>query len=33
MIRNVAVPRHFVAYLVFISSIRVDPGPTNRGPT
>jgi hypothetical protein len=23
----------FVAYLVFISSIRVDPGPTNRGPT
>jgi hypothetical protein len=30
--RNVAVPRHFVVYLVFISSIRVDPGPTNRGP-
>jgi hypothetical protein len=33
IIRNLAVPRHFVAYLVFISSIRVDPGPTNRGPT
>ena len=33
MIRNLAVPRHFVAYLVFISSIRVDPGPRNRGPT
>ena len=31
--RNLAVPRHFVAYLVFISNIRVDPGPTNRGPT
>ena len=30
--RNVAVPRHFVVYLVFISSIRVDPGSTNRGP-
>ena len=25
IIRNLAVPRHFVAYLVFISSIRVDP--------
>jgi hypothetical protein len=24
---------YFVAYLVFISSIRVDPGPRNRGPT
>jgi hypothetical protein len=33
IIRNLAVPRHFVAYLVFISSIRVDPGPTNGGPT
>ena len=33
IIRNLAVPHHFVAYLVFISSIRVDPGPTNRGPT
>ena len=33
IIRNLAVPRHFVAYLVFISSICVDPGPTNRGPT
>ena len=33
IIRNLAVSRHFVAYLVFISSIRVDPGPTNRGPT
>jgi hypothetical protein len=33
IIRNLAVPRHFVAYLVFISSIRVDPGPKNRGPT
>ena len=33
IIRNLAVPRHFVAYLVFISSIRVDPGPTNRGST
>jgi hypothetical protein len=33
IIRNLAVPRHFVAYLVFISSIRVGPGPTNRGPT
>ena len=32
-IRNLAVPRHFVAYLVFISSIRVDTGPRNRGPT
>jgi hypothetical protein len=31
--RNLAVPRHFVAYLVFISSIRVDPGPRNIGPT
>ena len=27
-----SVPHHFVAYLVFISSIRVDPGPRNRGP-
>jgi hypothetical protein len=27
MIRNLAVPRHFVSYLVFFSSIRVDPGP------
>ena len=33
IIRNLAVPRHFVAYLVFISSIRVNPGPTNRDPT
>jgi hypothetical protein len=33
IIRNLAVPLHFVAYLVFISSIRVDPGPRNRGPT
>jgi hypothetical protein len=33
IIRNLAVPCHFVAYLVFISSIRVDPGPRNRGPT
>jgi hypothetical protein len=33
IIRNLAVPRHFVAYLVFISSIRVDPEPRNRGPT
>jgi hypothetical protein len=33
IIRNLAVPRHFVAYLVFISSIRVDPGPRNRGIT
>jgi len=32
IIRNLAVPRHFVAYLVFISSIRVDPGARNRGP-
>jgi hypothetical protein len=32
IIRNLAVPRHFVAYLVLISSIRVDPGPRNRGP-
>ena len=32
-IRNLVVPRHFVAYLVFISSIRVNPGPRNRGPT
>jgi hypothetical protein len=32
LIRNLAVPHHFVAYLVFISSIRVDPGPRNRGP-
>jgi hypothetical protein len=30
IIRNLAVPCHFVAY---ISSIRVDPGPRNRGPT
>jgi hypothetical protein len=27
IIRNLALPRHFVAYLVFFSSIRVDPGP------
>ena len=33
IIRNLAVPRHFVAYLVFISSIRVNPGPRNKGPT
>ena len=33
IIRNLAVLRHFVAYLVFISSIRVDPGSRNRGPT
>jgi hypothetical protein len=33
IIRNLAVPRHFVANLVFISSIRVDPGPRNRVPT
>ena len=33
IVRNLAVPRHFVAYLVFISSIRVDPGPRNRGAT
>ena len=33
IIRNLAVLRHFVSYLVFFSSIRVDPGPTNRGPT
>ena len=33
IIRNLAVPSHFVAYLVFISSIRVDPGPRNRGLT
>ena len=32
IIRNLAVRRHFVSYLVFISSIRVDPGPTNRSP-
>jgi hypothetical protein len=32
IIRNLAVTRHFVAYLVFISSIRVDPGPRKRGP-
>jgi hypothetical protein len=25
--------RHFFSYLVFFSSIRVDPGPTNRCPT
>ena len=31
IIRNLAVPRHFVAYLVFISSIRV--GPRTKGPT
>jgi hypothetical protein len=30
IIRNLAVSRHFVAYFVFISSIRVDPGPRNR---
>ena len=33
IIRNLAVRHHFVSYLVFFSSIRVDPGPTNRGPT
>ena len=33
IIRNLAVPRHFVAYLVFISSISVDLEPRNRGPT
>jgi hypothetical protein len=33
IIKNLAVPRHFAAYLMFISSIRVDPGPRNRGPT
>ena len=27
IIRNLAVTRHFVSYLVFFSSIRVDPGP------
>jgi hypothetical protein len=27
IIRNLAVPRHFVSCLVFFSSIRVDPGP------
>ena len=27
IIRNLAVPRHFVSYLVFFSIIRVDPGP------
>jgi hypothetical protein len=27
IIRNLAVPRHFVSYLVFFSSIRVDSGP------
>jgi hypothetical protein len=27
IIRNLAVSRHFVSYLVFFSSIRVDPGP------
>jgi hypothetical protein len=27
VIRNLAVPHHFVSYLVFFSSIRVDPGP------
>ena len=26
IIRNLAVPPHFVSYLVFFSSIRVDPG-------
>ena len=31
IIRNLAAQRHFVSYLVFFSSIRVDPGPTNRG--
>ena len=31
--RNLAVPRRFAAYLVFVPSIRVDPGPRNRGPT
>ena len=33
IIRNLAVPHHCVAYLVFISSIRVNPGPRNAGPT
>jgi hypothetical protein len=33
MIRNLAVRRHFVSYLVFFSSIGVDPRPTNRGLT
>jgi hypothetical protein len=33
IIRNLAVRRHFVSYLVFFSSIRVDPGPTNTGTT
>ena len=33
IIRNLAVPHHFVAYHVFISSIRVDPGSRNRSPT
>jgi hypothetical protein len=33
IIRNLAVRRHFVSYLVFFSSIRVDTGPTNRGST
>ena len=33
IIRNLAVRHHFVSYFVFFSSIRVDPGPTNRGPT
>ena len=34
IIRNLAVRRHVVSYLVgFFSSIRVDPGPANRDPT
>ena len=33
IMRNLAVRRHFVSYLVFFSSIHVDPGPTNRRPT
>ena len=33
IIRNLPVPRHFVAYLVFISSNRVDPEPRNGGHT
>ena len=27
IIRNLAVPHHFVSYLMFFSSICVDPGP------
>ena len=33
IIRNLAVPSYFIAYLVFMSSNRVDPAPRNRGPT